>query len=157
MVLLIVLGGGGHTTEILKLVDLLGPDYEYHYLLVKEVAFSRERLKLAGQVHEVRRPRGMYDNIFATVVNSLTALVQITVVVFRARPAAVIGCGPAISVLASIVGKIRGAKVIYIETGSRVKTLSLTGRIMRRIADLYFIQWPSLKEEHPKAIYAGRL
>ena len=45
MKLLIVLGEGGHTTEMLNLVDLLGDRYEYHYIITKEDfnAFDRYR------------------------------------------------------------------------------------------------------------------
>jgi beta-1,4-N-acetylglucosaminyltransferase len=157
MKLLIVLGGGGHTTEMLKLVDLLGPEYEYHYLLVREVSFSRDRIKRKGQIHQIRRPRGMYDSIPASICNSLVALAQMATIMVRVRPAAVIGCGPAVSVLASAMGKLLGAKAIYIETGSRVCTLSLSGKIMYHFADQFFVQWPTLEDRHLKAIYAGRL
>jgi beta-1,4-N-acetylglucosaminyltransferase len=157
MRLLIVLGGGGHTTEMLKLVDLLGPDYEYHYLLVKEVNFSGDRIQRKGQVHEVRRPRGRHDGVLASIVNSIIALVQITIILINVRPKAVIGCGPAVSVLVSVAGKLVGAKVIHIETGSRVNALSGSGRIVYSLADLFLVQWPALKEEYPRAIYAGRL
>jgi UDP-N-acetylglucosamine:LPS N-acetylglucosamine transferase len=138
-------------------VDLLGPDYEYHYLLVKEVSFSRDRIKRKGQVHEVRRPRGKHDGVLASIVNSIIALVQITIILMNVRPKAVIGCGPAVSVLVSVVGKLVRARVIHIETGSRVSALSRSGRIVYNLADLFLVQWPGLKEEYPKAIYAGRL
>jgi beta-1,4-N-acetylglucosaminyltransferase len=157
MRLLIVLGGGGHTTEMLKLVDLLGPEYEYHYLLVKEVSFSRDRITRKGQIHQIRRPRGMYDSVPASIYNSLVALAQIATILVKVRPAAVVGCGPAVSVLASALGKLVGAKAIYVETGSRVRTLSLSGKIMYHFADLFFVQWPPLKDRYLKAIYAGRL
>ena len=157
MKLLVVLGGGGHTTEMLKLVDLLGPGYEYHYLLVAEVEFSRDRIKMPGEIHQVKRPRGMHDGIIASVANSVVAVVQITAVLLSVRPRAIVGCGPAISVLASAVGKLVGARAIFVETGSRIRTLSLSGRIMYNLADLFFVQWMPLKEKYPRAIYAGRL
>lgn len=157
MKLLIVLGGGGHTTEMLRLVDLLGSEYEYHYLLVTEVEFSEDRIKSIGKIHRVRRPRGMHDSIFAAIINSAVALAQATSILLSLRPKAVIGCGPAISVLASLVGKLVGAQAIHVETGSRVNSLSLSGRIMYNVADMFFVQWMSLKDKYPRAIYAGRL
>lgn len=157
MRLLFALGGGGHTTEMLRLVNLLGDRYEYHYLLVKEVDLDRDKIPQPGRVYEIRRPRGRYDGLLATIGNSLIATVQVAAVLFRVRPDAVIGSGPAISVLASFLGKLSGAKIIFVETGSRVTSLSKSGKIMRRIADLFFVQWPALKDRYPKAIYAGRL
>lgn len=155
--LLIILGGGGHTTEMLRLVDLLGADYEYHYLLVKEVNFSRDRIERKGQVHEVRRPHGRHESVFASIVNSIIALFQVAIILLTVRPRVVMGCGPAVSALVSVAGKLLGAKVIHIETGSRVSALSRSGKIVYNIADLFFVQWPTLKEKYPRAIYAGRL
>jgi UDP-N-acetylglucosamine:LPS N-acetylglucosamine transferase len=57
----------------------------------------------------------------------------------------------------SLVGKALGAKVIHVESASRVRRLSLTGRILYPVADLFFVQWEGLRERYPRAIYAGRL
>ena len=157
MKLLIVLGGGGHTTEMLHLVQLLGPEYEYHYLLVREVALSPDAIKRKGVIHPVRRPRGRDDGLLATIVNSVMALYEIIRILIQVRPKAVIGCGPAIAVLASAVGKLLGSVIIFVETGSRVSNLSLSGKLMYRVADQFFVQWPNLQNKYPKAIYAGRL
>ena len=99
----------------------------------------------------------MYDSVPVSIYNSLVALAQIATILVKVRPAAVVGCGPAVSVLASALGKLVGAKAIYVETGSRVRTLSLSGKIMYHFADLFFVQWPPLKDRYLKAIYAGRL
>ncbi|HAO9336376.1 TPA: polysaccharide biosynthesis protein, partial [Escherichia coli] len=50
-----------------------------------------------------------------------------------------------------------GTKVIYIETWSRFTTYSLSGRIMYRLSNKFYIQNKSLLELYPKAIYSGRL
>jgi UDP-N-acetylglucosamine:LPS N-acetylglucosamine transferase len=77
------------------------------------------------------------------------------------RPVAILSTGPAIAVPVSIIGKVLGARIIFVETGSRIQSLSLTGRIMYRWAHLFFVQWPQLREklpaDDPRVIYAGRL
>ena len=57
----------------------------------------------------------------------------------------------------ALAGKLVGASIAFVETGSRVTSPSLTGRIMYRLADLFFVQWPELRRVLPRAIYAGRL
>ena len=69
MKLMIVLGGGGHTTEMITLADLLGPEYEYHYLVIKEVPLSPDAIKRKGQIHLVKRPRGKDDGILFCYCN----------------------------------------------------------------------------------------
>ena len=69
----------------------------------------------------------------------------------------IIGAGPSISVPPSLAGKLLGAKVIHVESASRVTRPSLTGRLLYPVADLFFVQWEGLLERFPRARYAGRL
>ena len=48
------------------------------------------------------------------------------------------------------------AKLIFMETATRVVRPSGTGRLLYPIADLFLVQWPAmLKEVGPKARYLG--
>jgi UDP-N-acetylglucosamine:LPS N-acetylglucosamine transferase len=57
----------------------------------------------------------------------------------------------------SVLGKLLGKKVIFVEDYSRVSKASTSGKIIYRFSDLFFVQWPELKAVYPKGIYAGRL
>lgn len=157
MRLLIVLGEGGHTAELLKLVGLLGDDYDYHYVVSTADSLSLNQIQYPGPVYSVIRPRGKHTEPVRAALRTMLASIQSIPIVFRARPAAILSTGPAIAVPVSIVGKLLGARVVFVETGSRVTALSMTGRIMYRWADLFFVQWPQLAETLPRAVYAGRL
>ena len=157
MKLLIVLGEGGHTTELLNLVDLLGERYRYHYILSQEDALSADQIRRPGQLHTIARPRGKATNKAAAVLRTLWATVQALGILLRVRPAAVVSTGPAIAVPVCLLAKLLRARVIFIETGSRVRSLSLTGKILYRFADLFFVQWQELLDRAPRGIYAGRL
>lgn len=52
-----------------------------------------------------------------------------------------------------------GAKcrIVYVESFARVRTLSLTGKIMYRLADNFLVQWPELKALCPKVDYIGTI
>lgn len=159
--LLVVLGEGGHTRQMLRLVELLGPGYAYHYVAVEGDELSTARLPHPGPVHRLPRPRskvgGRTDPTWVAAWQTLRCTVQALGLVRRVRPHAVVGAGPAISVPVSLAGKMWGAKVIHVESASRVRRLSLTGRILYPVADLFFVQWEGLRARHPRAIYAGRL
>jgi UDP-N-acetylglucosamine:LPS N-acetylglucosamine transferase len=75
----------------------------------------------------------------------------------RARPDAVLTTGPAVAVPVCLMARLLGVSVVFVETGSRIHGLSSTGRFMRRIASLYFVQWEDLRPLVPRAIFAGRL
>ncbi len=57
MRLLVVLGEGGHTRQMLQLLDQLGPQYEYHYLIAAEDQLSEDKIRLSGPVYRAGRPR----------------------------------------------------------------------------------------------------
>ena len=157
MKLLVVLGEGGHTTELLNLVDLLGDVYDYHYVISKEDNLSASRIRYPGPIYTLTRPRGKHTGALSSVCRTFLAGAESLRVLLRVRPVAILSTGPAIAVPVSVIGKLLGAHVVFVETGSRVRSLSLTGRIMYRWADLFFVQWPQLAERLPKAVYAGRL
>ena len=157
MKLLIVLGSGGHTTEMLRLVDLLGPQYEYEYLVAADDELSVKRIRVPGHVYQVVRPRWKATGLPMVILRTLLSAWYALVALVRVRPRAIISTGPGPAVPASVLAKCLGIKVIYIETGSRVFALSTSGKILYRFADLFFVQWPELQSLFPKAIYAGRL
>jgi len=48
-------------------------------------------------------------------------------------------------------------KIIYIETIAVITKPTLTGKLMYKIADVFYVQWEELLEVYPKAIYGGVL
>lgn len=157
MKVLVVLGEGGHTTQMLKLVELLGPTYDYSYLVPAHDRTSEGKIKIARPIYRARLPRGKSSNLLPTLKLSLLCSVQELSVLLKVRPKAILSAGAGIAVPVSVFGRLMGVKIIHVESASRVHTLSLSGKIMYRIAHLFFVQWEPLKEKHPKAIYAGRL
>jgi len=69
----------------------------------------------------------------------------------------VISTGPGIAILPSLFFKLSGAKIVHIETWSRFETKSLTGRVMYRIADRFYVQNREQKRHYPHAIFGGLL
>lgn len=155
--LLIILGEGGHSAEMLNLVNLLGDEFRYNYIVSKEDNISINHIRIKGTIYRIHRPRGKQTTIIRAIIRFLGVLINSFEILIKVRPCAILSTGPAIAVPVSAIGKLLKIKIIFIETGSRVRKLSLTGRIMYHLADLFFIQWPQLKNKAPKGIYAGRL
>jgi UDP-N-acetylglucosamine:LPS N-acetylglucosamine transferase len=76
---------------------------------------------------------------------------------WRIRPTALLTVGPSIGIVAGLAARILGVRVIFIETGSRMTTLSGTGKLMRFLANDFFVQSEQLLNKVPRAHYAGRL
>jgi len=47
--------------------------------------------------------------------------------------------------------------MIYVESFARVKSLSLSGKILYWLVDRFIVQWPGLSERYKRAEYHGIL
>ena len=155
--LLIILGEGGHSKEILILVESLGAGYDYEYVITRQDTLSESKIAYAGPIHRVVRPRGKDDGMLKAALKVIQCAFQALSILRRSRPDAMITSGPAVAVPFALWARLLGVDVIFVETGSRVHELSLTGRLMRPLANLFFVQWPQLQEKYPNTVYAGRL
>jgi beta-1,4-N-acetylglucosaminyltransferase len=61
----------------------------------------------------------------------------------RERPEAIVSTGAALAVPFFLVGKLFGARLIYVESLTRIEGLSLAGRMVYPLADAFFVQWPT--------------
>ena len=157
MKVLLTFGGGGHTAETMRVLKLLGPGYEYHYLILEQERHLRDKVPFPGEFHEVPQPRRRDDSSLTVALRIIPLFITMIRLLRTIRPAAIIGCGPSLSVLAMWAGKLTGARVIYVETAARVKSVSLSGRLVYPVADIFFVQWPEMKKLLPRAEYYGRI
>lgn len=72
------------------------------------------------------------------------------------RPDAILSTGAALAVPFFAIGKLFGARLVYVESLTRIEGPSLTGRLVYRLADAYFVQWPQAAHRK-RARYAGSL
>ena len=56
-----------------------------------------------------------------------------------------------------VIGKLMGMKIIHVESFTRIRDLSLTGKIVYPFADLFVVQWKQLVQKYPKAVFGGAL
>ena len=73
----------------------------------------------------------------------------------RENPDCIISTGALASYPICKLGKMRGKKIIYIESFARVDTPSLTGKLMYGVADIFIVQWEEMLQFFPNAIYGG--
>ena len=75
----------------------------------------------------------------------------------KEKPDLIISCGAAVAVPFFYIGKMMGAKVVYIEVFDRYKKATLTGKLVYPIADKFIVQWEEEKKVYPKAINLGSI
>ena len=55
------------------------------------------------------------------------------------------------------LGKLFGAKLVYIEVFDRIDKPTMTGKMVYPIVDKFIVQWEEQKEVYPKAINLGSI
>lgn len=143
---------------------------------------ARERPFCVGPEHYriamVPRARRIHQPLYTTPFSALqTLLAAFAPLLSRPRSAArgadlpdlIVANGPAtavILVLAALVLRffdVRGAqsrglcRTVYVESFARVKTVSLSGRLLVRVVDRFLVQWEELEGYGGRAEYGGIL
>jgi UDP-N-acetylglucosamine:LPS N-acetylglucosamine transferase len=75
----------------------------------------------------------------------------------KERPTHLISTGAAVAVPFFYVGRLRGARLIWIETFDRIDTPTLTGRIIHPITQHVLVQWPDQQKLYRRAEVIGPL
>ncbi len=139
---------GGHASQLLTLAESWN-GYDAFCVTTTEVV--REKLAKFGPVYVVGECNRQYP---WRVVKVLLRCIWI---VFKERPDVVMSTGAAAGCILCILGKMRGAKVIWIDSITNVERISLSGRMVRHVADLFVVQWPDLVNRYKKVEFVGSL
>lgn len=136
---------GGHLTEVRALLPAFA-GHEHFYVLNDRVELPAD---MVGCTYFIRHSER--DWLF--VVNLFEALE----ILRTERPDVLLSTGAGPIVPFALMGKLLGIPNVFVETLTRVHEPSLTGRIMYRLADRFFYQWPGLARFFPNGTYGGPL
>jgi UDP-N-acetylglucosamine:LPS N-acetylglucosamine transferase len=139
---------GGHWEELLCLKQIAKETDSFYITEAGGQAddWSRKKLYTLRQMNR-------HDRGFALLFIKL--FIDVWKIIKKEKPDVVITTGALIAFPICLIAKLRGAKIIYIESFARVKDRSLTGRLVYPFADLFLVQWEALLECYPKAKYVG--
>jgi len=181
--LAVFLGSGGHTTEALTLVSAL--DFAKYtprtYIISDGDALSAQKAReLEERKRErssdsnytllhVPRARRVHQPLWTTPPSVLVSMVACVKHAVEAAldPESVWdvlilnGPGTCLSICAAVYLNrflgLQSPKVIYIESFARVRSLSLSGKLLRPFVDRFIVQWPDMLQEVSRGQYFGCL
>ena len=90
-------------------------------------------------------------NVKNTIKNTILAFK----ILRKEKPDLIISSGAAVAVPFFWLGKLFGAKTVYIEIFDRIDKPTLTGKLVYPVTDKFIVQWEELKKVYPKAINLG--
>ena len=175
---LVVLGSGGHTAEMLRLLGGMNlENYTPRVYVVAEgdkmsvdkvekfESVSSATFKGTVNIRKVPRARKVMQSYITSIFSTLIAVLYSLPIVWSACPDLVLCNGPGTCIpicFWAYVMKFFGltdSKIIYVESVCRVEHLSLSGLLLYYLcmADCVFVQWPQLKQKYPRTLYIGRI
>lgn len=150
--ILFISSTGGHLSELLQLNPLF-EKYDYYIITEKTKSNYTLKDKYKNRVNFLKY--GTKHNfllyLFIFPFNCLLSFYYY----LKIRPDVVITTGAHTAVPMCYLAHIFRKKVIFIETFANIYTKTLSGKLVYPIADHFVVQWESMLELYPKAIYAG--
>ena len=73
----------------------------------------------------------------------------------RKRPNVIITTGVLAVIPMCLIAKLFRKKLIYIESFAKINSPTKTGKMMYKYADRFYVQWESMLEFYPNAIFLG--
>jgi len=142
---LAVSSGGGHWVELLR----LAPAFQECEVVYATVS-GDYRWQVDGRRFHVIPDASRWNK-----AGLLWMALKVFWVVMRERPDVIISTGAAPGYSALRLGKLIGARTIWVDSIANAECLSLSGEKAGRYADLWLTQWPNLaKPEGPHYVGA---
>ena len=132
---------GGHFVEMMRLLDAFKGHNHFF------VTYNSEATKNLESAYFIKFEEG---GLKAKIM-LIKTLIKAVKILLKEKPDVIISTGGGeIAVPFCYIGKVLGAKVIFIETLTRLTTPSGGGKLVYHIADLFLVQWESLLNRYGK-------
>lgn len=139
---------GGHYEQLLMLRPLMNK-YESFILTEKTNYNSAQQDEKIYYIPQVNRREKLW--IFKMIIIFFKSLT----LYLKEKPDIVICTGVLAMIPICILCKLFHGKLIYIESFAKVTSPTLSGKLLYRYSDKFYVQWESMLEIYPNAIYLG--
>lgn len=157
MKLCLSFAAGGHFDQLISLMDAF-EGHEIFFVTVPSVTTNKlSETKKTYYVRNGPKPTSTLLDWGLLFFYYFYLIFPTIKILIKERPDVIIGCGGEATLNLFYLAKIMGKKLIYVESLARIENISLTGRLIYPISDLYLVQWEELLEKYGKAEYWGRV
>ena len=139
---------GGHLTHLYMLKPFWHDKNRFWVTFDKEDA----RSLLSGEkVYPCYFPSNRSTK--ALIINTIRPLK----IIAKEKPNLIISPGAAPAIPFFYIGKLFGAKTIYIEVFDRIDAATIAGRVCYPVTDRFIVEWEEMKKVYPKSINLGSI
>lgn len=139
---------GGHYEQLLMLKPLME---RYDSVIVTEKTLYSSKVDGIPMYYLSQVNRKEKSFLPRMIVNSFRSLK----IMLKERPDVVITTGVLAVIPLCLLAKLFGKKLIYLESFAKVTSPTETGKLLYKFADRFYVQWESMREIYPDAVYLG--
>lgn len=145
----LISSSGGHFEQLLMLRKL-SDDYDT-FIVTEKTKYNKKDKKIDYYISQVNRKEILF--IFKMLIITIKSFF----IYLREKPDVIISTGVLAAIPMMFIGHFFKKKVIYIESFAKINSPTMTGNLIykKHIADQFYVQWESMKEFYPNAIYKG--
>jgi UDP-N-acetylglucosamine:LPS N-acetylglucosamine transferase len=148
MKLIFAASSGGHLEQLLMLKPLM-EKYDSVFVTEKtEYSVGNPGVKTYFLSQINRKELLFLPKLIGNTFRSLG-------IIIKERPKVMITTGVLAIVPMALLVKLFGGKLIYIESFAKVTSKTLSGKLLYKFADRFYVQWEEMLKLYPKAIYKG--
>ena len=148
MKICLVGSSGGHLTHLYMLKPYWQNKERFWCTFDKEDARS---LLQGERTYPVYFPSNR--SIKALLINTFRAIK----ILHKEKPDLIISSGAAPAIPFFWIGKLTGAKTVYIEVFDRIDKGTISGKVCYPVTDVFIVQWEEMKQVYKKAINLGSI
>ncbi|NVJ64213.1 MAG: hypothetical protein HWD84_08305 [Flavobacteriaceae bacterium] len=156
---LFVYGEGGHRAEMVNLLkyNIVPEDLNVSKIGIFEngdkVDFLDENFELPIINDKYSRLRTLFG-ILACIIKNFKVFRRIKKTY---QVSILVTIGPGIAIIPAIYYRLKGTKIVFIETSSRFYSKSYTGRVLEKLAAKVYVQNEELMSIYKNSEYCGKL
>ena len=148
MKICLVASAGGHLSQL----QALSKAWEGHQVCwITSLEVGADRLRAQGPTYVVGECNRNHPFLMLRVLSQCFSAIA------RERPQVVVSTGAAPGILSCLIGRLLGARVVWVDSIANTQKLSLSGRLVRPFAHLVMSQWPEVAAKYPGVEYAGEV
>ena len=147
MKLVFAASSGGHYEQLMMLKPLM----ERHdsCVVTEKTSYNAKSDIRTYYMVQVNRKEILF--IPKMIINSFRAVR----IIFKEKPDAIICTGVLAMIPLCLIGKMKGCKLIYLESFAKVTSATLSGKLLYKYADRFYVQWESMLDIFPNAVDKG--
>ena len=135
---------GGHFEQLMMLYPLMKKNNSFIITEKAKYDVNTKNIK-TYYLRQTNR------NELMLIINLLKSIY----IYYKEKPDIVICTGVLSMIPICLIAKINRKKLIYIESFAKVNSPTLSGKLLYKFADVFYVQWESMIDIYPKARFIG--